>query len=264
MAYKRLERKKKTVFKNKCEQCGATEFLTLQHQTHPEKLDKYYLNSFIHFNDLFIEEYSGNFNDLITKEDILTYIENTQRETFSMCPQCSGNYYIRRRKPQFVCGRCKYEFDEPITKLLPEYIDDLYSNADISIIDKPANAPGNRKVKHIVFYSDIQNLIKKQKVKQMVKDKYQSAIDKKAMIDYLDATIKYLSFEDTKTLCRRCAFNQDKNERDLCPVCKINYKPIRYKTCVDCLPDDEQKNQIKEQIEFFKEMHEMEKSLGIN
>jgi ribosomal protein S27AE len=256
--------RRKLFLKDKCEQCGGTEYLTLQNQTRPERYDKYYLNSFIYYHKLFTDEYEGNYDDLTTKEDILSYIEKTPRETFSMCPRCSGSYYKRRNKPQLVCGRCKYEFDEPVSKLLPEYIDDLYSEFDITTIDKPANAPGNRRIKHIMLYSDIHYNITIQKIKQIVKEKHQSAIDKKAMMDYLIATIKYLSFEDTKTLCRKCAFNQYKNERDLCPVCKKNYKPIRYKTCVDCLPEGELKNQIKEKIESYKEIREMEKNLGID
>ena len=179
--------RKNQIIKDKCEQCGSTEILTLQHLSHPEKYDKYYLEAYMHFCNLFIEENSSNFDDLVTKEDILNYIDNTPREIFFMCPKCSGSYSSRRREPHLVCRRCKYEFNEPKSKPLPEYIDDLYSDYDISTIDKPANAPGNRKVKHIMLYSEIQDIIIKQKVKQMVKDKYQRAIDKKAIIDYLDA-----------------------------------------------------------------------------
>jgi ribosomal protein S27AE len=253
--------RRKQVIKDKCEQCGSTVNLTLQHQSHPDKYSKYYLDAYIHFHDIFINENSNNFNNLVTKEDILYYIDNTPREEYSMCPKCGGGYYTRRKEPRLVCNRCKYEFDKPTIKLLPEYIDNLYSDFDIASIDKPANAPGDRKVKHFLLYSEIQDKIAKEKIKHMVKDKYQSAIDKKAMIDYLDATIQYLSFEDTITLCRKCAFNQDKTGRDLCPVCKIRYKPIQYETCVDCLPDGERKNQIKEYYEFVKEMNEMHKYL---
>jgi hypothetical protein len=78
--------------------------------------------------------------------------------------------------------------------------------------------------KHIMLFSEIRDKIIHQKIKQMVKDKYQLKTDRKAMIDYLDARIRYLSFEDTITLCRKCAFSQDINGKNLCPVCRKNYK----------------------------------------
>lgn len=258
------QERRNQLIKDKCEQCGNTENLILQPSSHPEKLNKYYLDAFIHFKDIFIEEYTNNLDDLTTKEDILFYIDNTLRETFSMCPKCGGNYYSRRKEPHLVCSRCRHEFDEPLKKPLPEYIDDLYSDFDINTLDKPANAPGNRKVKHFMLYSEIYKTITYQKIKEMVKDKYQREIDKKSMIDYLDATIKYLSFEDTKTLCKKCAYNQNINEKDLCPICKKNFKPIRYKTCVDCLPDGVIKQKIKEQYEFNRMMYKMSKDLGID
>jgi ribosomal protein S27AE len=256
--------RKKLIIKDKCEQCGSIENITLQHSFHPEKFNKYYFEAYMHFHTIFVEENLSILDNLTSKEDIINYIDNTPRETFSMCPKCGGSYYSRRKEPHLVCGRCKNEFNEPVSKLLPEYIDDLYSTYDISVLDRPANAPGNRKIKHIMLFSEIKRKITNQKIKEMLKVKYQFSIDKKAMIDCLDAGIKYLSFEGTKTLCKKCAFNQDINGKDLCPVCKKNYKAIQYKTCVDCLPDGELKNHIKEQYEFSKKMYEMHKDLGID
>jgi hypothetical protein len=91
------------------------------------------------------------------------------------------------------------------------------------------------------------------------------------MLIYLDENIKYLSFEDTKTFCKKCAFNYDKRGMDLCPKCKVNYKKIQYETCVDCLPEGELKDRIREKQaeynemkEFRKSMNEMEHELGID
>lgn len=257
------QERRKHFIKDKCEQCGGTEILTLQHNSHPKKLNDYYYDAFLYFQNIFEEENANIINDLITKDDILIYIDNTPRAVFSMCPKCCGSYYSRRKEPQLVCSRCKNEFSEPLSKLLPEYIDDIDSEPDISMLNKPANAPGNRKVKHIMFYSDIKYNLTNQKIKQMLKEKYQKDIDKKAMLDFLDETIKYLSFEDTKTLCKKCAFNYDKNKRELCPICKKNYKSVHFETCIDCLPDGERKNKIKEQIEFSRHMRELHKSLGL-
>jgi len=255
--------RRKQVIKDRCEQCGETENLTLQHHSLPEKYNKYYKSAFMYYHDLFIEENINVLNNLITKEDIENYIDTTPREIYNMCPKCSGSYYTRKKEPHFVCGRCKYEFNEPISKQLPEYIDDLYNNSPLPVMDKPANAPGNRKVHHIMLYSYIKQKLIYIKINKKTKEKYQREIDKKATIDYLDAQIKYLSFEDIITLCKKCGYNKNMNSKDWCPVCKKNYKAMRHETCIDCMPEGERKNQIKERIEFSKSMREMVIELGL-
>ena len=50
---------------------------------------------------------------------------------------------------------------------------------------------------------------------------------------------------------------------ELCPKCKENYKGIQYPTCIQCLPEEKQK-EIEEQIEFGKQWRDMEKNLGID
>jgi len=256
--------RRKQIIKDTCEQCGRKEDLVLKNFSIPKKFSNYYFDSYMHFYNILREENEYNFDSLASKEDIENYINNNPREIFTMCPKCNGNYYSRRREPHLVCNRCKYEFNEPISKQLPEYVDDLYNNSPVQIIGNPANAPGNKKIKFIMLYSEIRHMINKQKFKQIVKDKYQEEIDKKATLDYLEGQIKYLSFENTKTLCKKCAFNRSINEMDLCPVCNKNYKLLQYKTCVDCLPEGEHKNYLKEKYEFIKNMNEMEKELGIN
>ena len=246
--------------KDKCEQCGGIEVLTLQHLSHPKKFEQYYKNSYLYFNGIFNENELNDINIIIEKEDIENYISNTMRELFKMCPKCGWNFRTRIKKPQFVCTKCKHEFIEPAVKYLPEYFDDIYNNSIIPNFNKPSTAPGNRKVPYILLYSEIRNKITNQRLRQIFKDKYQLKIDKKAMVDYLEANIKYLSFEDTITLCKKCAYNQDINKKDLCPVCRKNLKSVQYETCIDCIPDEERKNRIMAQIKFYKEMEEMEKS----
>lgn len=53
---------------------------------------------------------------------------------------------------------------------------------------------------------------------------------------------EYSSFEHAIVLCNRCHFASLKG-MELCPVCKKKYKPSRYGTCFDCLPD-EKKNEV--------------------
>jgi hypothetical protein len=262
---KEWKERRKYVIKDKCEKCGGTEILTLLNLSKPEKYDKYYLYSYNYFKDIFDTKNNINFEDLITKNDIINYINITPRETFSMCPKCSGGYKLVKSRKKLVCNRCKYEFDEPMNKLLPEYIDDLFCDFDLSTIEgKPGNAPGNRKIKHIMFYSYVRIKLAKYKYYEIFKEKYQSKIDKKAMIDYLNANIEYLSLENTKTLCKKCSFSEKINGRDLCPVCQKKYKKLEYDTCVECIPDVDKRNRIIENLNFYKEMRNMHVELGID
>jgi hypothetical protein len=108
----------------------------------------------------------------------------------------------------------------------------------------------------------IHNIPKKFAQKQTL-DNHGQEISKMAVLKVLDDNIRYLSFSETKTYCKACAFSEDINGMDMCPVCRKNYKGIQYKTCVDCLPEDK-KIAIKEKIEFAKSMQKMHEALGID
>lgn len=90
-----------------------------------------------------------------------------------------------------------------------------------------------------------------------------SVIEEEAFLNYLDDTIKYLSFEDTITACKKCAFNIDKNSLELCPKCKVNYKGIQYSSCIHCLPPDKRELALKK-VKFGSEFHAIHKELGID
>jgi hypothetical protein len=95
------------------------------------------------------------------------------------------------------------------------------------------------------------------------KKKDSEIIEKEAFLEYLNDNIKYLSFEDTITACRKCASSFDLYNMEICPKCKVYYKGIQYPTCIQCLPDDKRKAAM-EIIEFGKEWHAMHKRLDID
>ena len=88
-------------------------------------------------------------------------------------------------------------------------------------------------------------------------------IEKEAFLLYLNDNIKYLSFEDTITACKKCAFNYDLNNMELCPKCKKYYKGVQYPTCIQCLPEDKRKAAL-EKIESGKAWREIHEDLGID
>jgi len=247
--------RRNAILKDKCEQCGTTDTLTLQHFKHPPNYPYIQKAVFQHYFEKFYTENADNMENVISKNDIIEYIQKIPREKKPVCPQCSGNFYTRRNAPIHICNRCKYAFDEPVIKEVPEYVDDfiLTENEKREIADLKKTS--------VIFYSDFYPSI----IASIVRKNYIQEIEKEAMLIYLDENIEYLSFENTKTFCKKCAFNYDKNGRDLCPKCQKNYKPIQYDTCVDCLPEGELKDRIKKQQaenkemrEFFKAMDEIE------
>ena len=99
--------------------------------------------------------------------------------------------------------------------------------------------------------------------KKIAINKNEESIEKQTLILTLDDNIKYLSFEDIITACKKCAYNEDLKGMELCPKCNTNYKGIEYSTCIECLPK-EQQIKAKEKIEFGKQMQEAHKKLGID
>lgn len=69
---------------------------------------------------------------------------------------------------------------------------------------------------------------------------------------HLDDCIKYLSFEDAITACKKCAYNFDVKKMELCPKCKQHYKGLQYPTCIECLLEDKLKVAL-ESIQIGKE-----------
>ncbi|QEK50929.1 hypothetical protein FYC62_04015 [Pedobacter aquae] len=161
-----------------------------------------------------------------------------------------------RKLPQYRCAVCQHEFDEPIYKSLEELITIFYNNEEA--LDVRDKCFISKKWKNNHNLSSIKYWFQREKAK----NKNEEIIEKEAFLLYLTDEIKYLSFEDTITACRRCAFNYDLKNMELCPNCKVHYKGIQYQTCIPCLPEDKRKL-VLESIEFAKEMEEIHRKLGL-
>ena len=59
-------------------------------------------------------------------------------------------------------------------------------------------------------------------------------VGKQAALLAIDQDIRYLSMEDTITLCKRCAFVADRTKMVLCDVCKEKYHAKSYDRCSSC------------------------------
>jgi hypothetical protein len=242
--------------KEKCEVCSSTDTLTIQHNSHPS--EKTYNNfkseiTKIHTNRLI--------NTKIDKKVFINYVTNQYDYVPKLlCPKCEiQTPKVRvRLKPKYRCGDCKYEFENPIFRSVSELVSILFEDdygrgvRDKCFISKD-------KWRNKIHLPHIKYLFQK----NIALSKNGESIEKQVLLLTLEEEIKYLSFEDAITACKKCAYNEDLKGAELCPKCNKNYKGIEYSTCIECLPK-EQQIKAKEKIEFGKQMQEAHKKLGID
>lgn len=249
------ERRSK-IIKDKCEICSSKETLTLQHGSHPKKYSEYltevtrkYTQEHINANPHVDEAAFRNY--VLTHYDLIA---------FPLCPNCTYNnpYQRVKKMPQYRCLSCKHEFDNPLIKSVDELISIFFENEDALMVrDKCFVSKDKWKNKH-----NLSN-VKYWFLRGQAKNKDAETIGEEAFLLYLNDSIHYLSFDDTITACKKCAFNYDINKMELCPQCKEYYKGLQYPTCIQCLPEDKRKAALAS-IEFGKQMHEMHRDLGID
>jgi len=249
------ERRAKFI-KEECEICGSNETLTIQHLSHPRKYSEYLREITRDFTKDYIEA-----NSKIDKSEFTKYLlNNYDYVPIPWCPTCkSKNPSERVRKtPKYRCADCRHEFDEATYKSVNELVSIFYENEEAyEVRDKCFVSKDKWRNKNSL--SNIKYWLQR----EQAKNRDSETIEKKAFLHYLNDSIKYLSFEDAITTCKRCAYNYDLKQMELCPKCKQYYKGIQYPTCIQCLPEEKRKAAL-ESIAFGKEMHEMYKRLGID
>lgn len=249
------ERRSKFI-KDKCEICSSKETLTLQHLSHPKKYSEYTTNITRAYAKNYIDK-----NPNIDKSELSNHIlKNYEYVPIPLCPNCGSRNPNRRirKAPQYLCTECRQEFDEPINKSVDEIISTFYENEEaIEVRDKCFVTNDKWKNKHNL--SNVRYWLQR----KQAKNKDVETIEKEAFLLYLNDSIKYLSFEDTITACKKCASSFDLYNMELCPKCKEYYKGVQYTTCIQCLPEEKRKAAL-EKIEFGKEWQAMHEGLGID
>lgn len=243
------------VIKDKCEICGSKETLTLQHLSHPKKYNDYEREVIKKQTQVLRDS-----NAIVDKREFTEHvIQNYVYNPIPLCPNCKSRYPNNRMRktPQYLCVKCRHEFDVPIYKSVEELISTFYENEEVAEVRDKCFESKVWKNQHNL------SSVKYWLLRESTKPQDSEAIGKEAFLLYLDDNIKYLSFEDTITACKKCASNFDLNNMELCPKCKENYKGVQYPTCIQCLPEDQRKAAL-EKIEFGKEWRAMHKRLGID
>lgn len=203
-----------------CEQCGKEKNLRVQHFWHPSQYGEHKYLITIKYGDILENEVPVEI--LVPKELVIQAIKKHDTTKKLVCPECGSGYRERKTmKPKCICLKCKWEFENPLEVIYPTFIDDL--KVPVSSI-KP----------YEYRYSSIRNRIYSEKRKEKVKEKYGYEIEKETLLACIKDSIRYQSFKDAKTWCKKCAFNYDVNNADLCPSCKKNYKRTYYPTCLEC------------------------------
>lgn len=249
------ERKSKFI-KDKCEICNSKETLTIQHLSHPRKYSEILTETTREYTKEYIDT-----NSEIDKSEFSNYVlKNYDYQPIPLCPNCNAKNPSERvrKSPKFRCTDCKHEFDEAIYRSANELISIFYENEDAyEVRDKCFVSKDKWSNQHNL--SNVRYWLQRNRVK----NKDAQTIKKEAFLKYLNENIKYLSFEDTITACKKCASSFDLYGMELCPKCSTYYKDIQYPTCIQCLPEEKRKAAL-EIIEFGKEWREMHKRLGID
>jgi hypothetical protein len=249
------KKRRSELIKNKCQICSSKETLTLQHLSHPKKYSEYIASITKQYAKKYIEA-----NPQIEKSEFLNYIlKNYDYLPVPLCPNCKKRKpNTRLRKiPQYYCTQCNHEFDKTINISVDELISTFYENEEaIEVRDKCFFTKDKWRNKHNLCN------IKYWLQRSRAKNKENETIEKEAFMLYLNDNIKYLSFEDTITTCKKCASYFDLYNMELCK-CRENYKSVNFPTCIQCLPEDKRKIAL-EKLEFGKQWRAMEKELGIN
>jgi hypothetical protein len=249
------DRRSKTL-KSHCEICQSDDSLVIQHLSHPSK----YTEIRTEIAKKYTKEHLDSTPE-ITITDFTSHLLNGyEYNPIPLCPNCNARKPNRRirKKPQFYCTDCGSEFEQTTNRSLSEMVSILYKNEDApEIRDKCFTTKDQWKNKHSLL--DVRYWCQRKKIEAANSDE----IERKAFLPYLDDNIKYLSFVDTITACKKCASYYDLNRMELCPICRKNYKGIEYQSCVPCLPEEKRKI-AEEKIEFGRAMREFDENLGID
>lgn len=207
------------LLKDKCEQCGESENLVMQHKSHPRTYGIIKRDISSEYAKKLKEKYKVD--ELVKQSEVLTYItlNYEYREKYG-CPICeSVNIKEYKTKyPKYMCNRCKNRFESP---------------KKLSILVEKSNTRTMKSTEDEVF-KKVKNKIYKEKIKEKKELIYKNQIEKETLIQLIDEKIKYLSMVDTVTYCKKCAYLEDLKNQDLCPVCNKNYKTKYYEMCYEC------------------------------
>jgi len=201
---KEWKEQRKILLAAQCENCGTSNSpLVLQHTWHPTPIYKLFYKARKKHEDEW-QSWKQSHTIEIDSSSLLPDADG--------CPKC-GSTTIRYRKiaKTWICVSkpkgitCGNVFDTPTRVVSYEAIRSLEKVAAQNFQD--------------AFYEAV-------------------GIGKKVTITAIEHHTRYMSMKDTKTLCKRCAFVEDRTNMVLCNICKIKYHSEKYDRCLSCAGKD--------------------------
>lgn len=197
---KEWKEQRKLLLASACESCGTTTPpLVLQHTWHPTPLYKLFYAARRKYRSEW-EAWKGSHP---LEVDLSSLVANQDG-----CPRCRSTVIrYRKRVKTWVCDSksaglsCGNVFESPIRVVSPTAVRSLQRTAAQDVQDAFDEAFG---------------------------------IGRKVIMKALEHQIRYLSLKDTKTLCKRCAFVEDRTRMVLCNICKEKYHSKKYDRCSSC------------------------------
>jgi hypothetical protein len=191
---------RKALLASQCKACETTvPPLVLQHTWHPTPLYKLFRAARRKYRDEW-EAWKGSHRIEVDRSSLPVDTD--------ACPRCgSTTIRFRKRAETWICVSkaggvsCGNVFENPVRVISPLTIRNLERTASQNVQDAFDEAFG---------------------------------IGKKVITKALEHNIRYLSLKDTKTLCKRCAFVEDRTRMVLCDLCKKKYHSKKYDRCSAC------------------------------
>jgi len=244
------------ILKDKCEICESTEILTIQHLEHPRKYNEYRQETLQVFTSQYLDS-----NPHIDSIEFSKFInQNYDFKPNPLCPECFSNKISKRtqKQPSYLCSECRNEFDTPAHEKLEVLINRFLSNDGTLYERKKYFIPRKFINKQSSF-----GQVKYWFLSSKAEDIHSDLIEHTSLMTYLNNVIKYLSFEDTITACKKCASYYDLYDLELCPICKSHYKGVKFNSCIPCLPEDKRITALAK-VELGRQFHEMHRKLEID
>lgn len=248
--------RRKKCIKDRCQICSSNRILTIQHLSHPKKYRDY--------KNYVSREYATHFIDEakeVNQKDLKRFIKkNYIYQTVPLCPNCGARNPNLKvgRSPRYLCKKCHSGFEEATKRSVDDLIHYLkVGKVSAEIADKCFVSKDEWRNK--LSISEVKYWFQRGKATE----KDSAKIEREAFLLYLDDNIKYLSFQDTITACKKCAAYFDLYNMKICPKCKEYYMGVQYPTCIQCLPEDKRKIAL-EKVAFGKNWRDREKELGID
>ncbi len=182
-----------------CAQCGSSKPpMVLQHFSHPATFGKIF-RSMCGPNawPAFKKKY-----DYVLGRDLLV-----DRPT---CPNCESTNIHELQMGKWSCYKCHTKHDVPIIK--PSFTADSLKKMALRR-KNPAREDGRWRA---------------------FQQYYGMLVGKLAVLEFINQSRFYLSFEDTATFCHSCAYAWDKKGIRLCQTCKEHWHPHYMPECKDC------------------------------